>query len=605
MAPLPQDQATGIQARQEGVQEYQGPAPAAPPPADVAVRPRVWPGVLIAALTSAIVLVPPFVSDNPMVRGMSKFIGPMVGALLLLLWWLAASRVSWGDKLAVAALFLLAGGMGILVIHRSFIPGLIMYGLWAAVVAWPVWLLASTPMAWPTRRLGLVAVLFAVFGACGLFRIGGFDGNFEPEVGWRFSPTSEEQYLAGRTGAGGGKPAATLEAKPGDWVGFRGEGADGVARGVKVARTDWSEKAPGQVWRRRVGPGWSSFAVVGGYLFTQEQQGEEEAVVCLDAATGEEVWAAPVGKRFDELVSGAGPRATPTFHKGQLFAFGANGLLVCLDAATGKEVWKADVVKDTGAGVPTWGFASSPCIAGGLVSVYIGLIKGKGTAVAAYDAKTGEKKWTGGQGGHGYASVQHVTLAGVPLLMVASGTGLIGLDPATGATRLDYPWPMEDTMARCVQTAVLGPDEVLLGTGFGQGARRLKVKKEGDTLTASEVWTTTRLNSYFTDVVVHDGHAYGCDGEFLTCVDLADGATKWRRRGFQNGQVLLLPEQGLVLVQAEKSGDVALIEATPKEYTQKGKFKAIKGKTWNHPVIAHGRLYIRNGEEMACYDVSK
>src|SRR5262249_625934 len=142
--------------------------------------------------------------------------------------------------------------------------------------------------------------------------------------------------------------------QPGDWPGFRGKDRDGRYKGARIA-TDWDERPPRQVWRQRVGPGWSSFAVVGTRLYTQEQRGPNEAVVCYDAGSGAELWSHEDAARFSETMAGPGPRATPTFHEGKIYAQGATGKLNCLDAATGRVLWSHDVAADSGAALPLWG----------------------------------------------------------------------------------------------------------------------------------------------------------------------------------------------------------------------------------------------------------
>jgi outer membrane protein assembly factor BamB len=179
---------------------------------------------------------------------------------------------------------------------------------------------------------------------------------------------------------------------------------------------------------------------------------------------------------------------------------------------------------------------------------------------------------------------------------------LTSLEPATGKVLWKHEWPMDKGMPRCVQTAVIGESDVLLGTGMNLGTRRLHVTKKAYAWTAGEVWTTTKIKPYYNDLVVHDGCLYGFDGNFFTCVSLEDGETKWRARGYGSGQVLLLADQGLLLVLSE-TGEVALLKATPEKHTVLGKFPALKGKTWNHPVIAGGKLFVRNGEEMACFEM--
>jgi outer membrane protein assembly factor BamB len=560
--------------------------------------------VAIALFTTGLILAPQYASENVLARFLAMFWGPLLGMLLALAWWAFASRAPFWDRLLIPGVLALSAAGAFFAAHPTFRMGLIFFGAWAAVVAWPAWLLVTGALPWPLRRAGLCVVLALCFGACTLFRLDGVDGSMGTEVTWRFAPTAEDQYLAGRLARGSqGGTARPITAGREDWPGFRGPSRDGIAREARVHRANWSENPPALLWKQRIGPGWSSCVIVGPYLFTQEQQGSDEAVVCLEARTGKEVWSAAIGSRFDELVSGAGPRATPTFHNGKLYAFGANGALACLDAQSGKLVWKREVTEDTGASAPQWGFAASPCVAEGLVSVYAGAPDGK--AVAAYDLATGSLKWTGGEGGHGYASVHYAEVAGQPMLLAASGSGLIGLDPKTGKTLLSHDWAMPNGLARCIQPTLISPDELLIGTAFGHGTRRLKVSPSSSGLTAAEVWTTRRINPYYNDQVLHEGHIYGFDGEILTCIDLKDGESKWRKRGFQNGQALLLKQQGLLVVQAEKSGEVALVEARPEECRVLGKFKALKGKTWNHPVVAHGMLFVRNGEEIACFDVSK
>src|SRR5262249_37071163 len=147
----------------------------------------------------------------------------------------------------------------------------------------------------------------------------------------------------------------------------------------------------------------------------------------------------------------------------------------------------ADLIKDSGGKVPEWGFSSSPYVTKDVVSVYAGGPDGK--AVLGYDADTGKLRWAGGNGGHGYASTQLVTLADVPVLVVASSSGLLGVNPATGKEVLNYSWPMEAGPARCVQSPPVSDNELLIGTGFGQGTRRVKFTRSGDELKGEEVWT--------------------------------------------------------------------------------------------------------------------
>ena len=158
-------------------------------------------------------------------------------------------------------------------------------------------------------------------------------------------------------------------------------------------------------------------------------------------------------------------------------------------------------------------------------------------------------------------------------------------------------------MARVVQPTFFDSSEFLIGTGFGIGTQRVHVARDGDNWTTQEVWKTRDIKPYYNDLVVHRGHAYGFDNNFFTCVNLADGKSKWRARGYGSGQVLLLADQSLLLILSEK-GEVALVEAIPEKHSELARLQAIEGKTWNHPVIARGKLFVRNGEEAACFELT-
>jgi outer membrane protein assembly factor BamB len=158
-------------------------------------------------------------------------------------------------------------------------------------------------------------------------------------------------------------------------------------------------------------------------------------------------------------------------------------------------------------------------------------------------------------------------------------------------------------MSRVVQPALLEDGDLLVGTGFGIGTRRVHVARNGDHWTTQELWTSRAVKPYYNDMVVHKGHLYGFDNAFLTCAALADGKAKWKERSYGNGQVLLLPDQDLLLVLSEE-GEVALVAASPDGHREQARFQALDGKTWNHPVVAHGRLFVRNGKEAACYQLA-
>ena len=572
-------------------------------------RPRLWPALVIIVLQWVVITVPGWIMPATFTHFMCLFWGPILATVALTAWWLFGSRLPWMDRWLAPLACAAAAAAAWPFFHSSFgIYGVVISGLPVATTAWVLWILLTPFLRWPVRRVGLVIVLLLAWGYFTLIRFEGINGAMESTFQYRWNPTAEEKFLAEiavrkpRSEPSRDASVSTLlKLQPGDWPGFRGPNRDGRISGIRIP-TDWKEHPPRPVWRHRVGPGWSSFAVIGTRLYTQEQRGEDEAVVCYDTASGAEIWAHVDSGRFTELVSGAGPRATPTFHEGKIFALGAAGRLNCLDAATGRSLWSCDIVADSGGKVPQWGFAASPLVAQGVVSVFAGGPDGK--SVLGYDASSGKLLWCAGGDQFSYCSLQPAQLAGVEQQIIATDGGLTSFLPSRGQILWQYRWPLELEMARVVQPTLLGDSDVLIGTGFGYGTRRVRVARNDAKWTAEEVWTTRAIKPYFNDLVVHRDHIYGFDGNFFTCVSLDDGKGKWRARGYGNGQVLLLADQDLLLVLSE-NGEVALLDADPDKHNERGRFQGVEGKTWNHPVVAHGKLFIRNGEEAACYQLTE
>lgn len=379
-----------------------------------------------------------------------------------------------------------------------------------------------------------------------------------------------------------------------DWSGFRGDSRDNHVSSTSFA-TDWTANPPRELWRRRVGEAWSSFAVVGDYAFTQEQRGPNEVVVCYHAETGDEIWINQLAERFTET-GRAGPRATPTFLDGKLYTQSGMGTLQCLNASTGEVSWARSVPTDSGAEVPQYGYASSPLVVDGLVIVFASGPDGKG--VAAYNAEDGEVAWTSGAGTHGYTSGHLANLAGTDQVIFSSDIGVESFNPSDGIVLWKNEWATKIN-PRCVQPILLGNDSLVIGSAGGVGTRRLSISKSGDDWSVTEDWQTTDFEPFTGDSVYHDGFIYGFNNRNLMCVDADSAEIRWKSKPYA-GQVLLIPEMKMLLVLAE-NGMVKLIEANPEAEVEIAKLKAIAGKTFNHPVIANGRLFVRNGEEAACF----
>jgi outer membrane protein assembly factor BamB len=563
--------------------------------------PRVWPAVVLVGMYWALAFTLASLELTTFVRFISRM---GVCALLIILftvWWALNRRVSGTDRLLGLAVTFLGGVLAapFCDLESIGVLGLVMAGLPLAFTVWTVWLVVARRLSARAWRLGLAAAVLAAWGVFPLIRMNGLSGDQRVEIHWRWTPTAEALYLAEQAPANvPARSSAALRLQPGDWPGFRGPDRDSVVRGVTIA-TDWKAGTPRQAWRRRVGPGWSSVAVVGDRLFTQEQRGPAEAVVCLDAATGKEVWSHRDPVRFQEAVAGAGPRATPTFADGRVFALGATGILNCLDAATGERKWSHDIAADAGAKVPLWGFCNSPLIVKGMVIVYAGGESGK--QILAYRAESGDLAWTAPAGSLSYTSPQPASLGGEEQVLALSDLGLTAVDPASGAVLWEHAAAVPGA-PRSIQPHVVGPNQVLISSETDLGTARIDLRRDGGKWVAQERWASRALKPSFNDFVVHRGHAYGFDGAVFACIDLETGERRWKQGRYGHGQALLLADQELVLVISE-TGEAVLVAANPERHEERGKFPALRGKTWNHPVIAHGRLYVRNGEEMACYEL--
>jgi outer membrane protein assembly factor BamB len=270
-----------------------------------------------------------------------------------------------------------------------------------------------------------------------------------------------------------------------------------------------------------------------------------------------------------------------------------------LNPATGEIVWKQDLPGVAGRKMPMWGFCASPLVAGGVAIIYAGGPGGKG--VLAFDAATGALRWSAAAGGDSYSSPQLNTIAGEELVLMLSNDGLTFLDLADGKVRLNYDWKF--TPYRALQPRFIGDDTILLPTGMDTGTRAIRIAKTNGQLTAQELWTSRNLKPDFTDIVSYQGYAYGVDGGIFTCIDLKTGERKWKGGRYGKGQVLLLENSSLLLIAAEQ-GDVVLLRADSNEHAEVASFKALEGKTWNHPVVVGDRLYVRNSQEAAGYQLA-
>jgi hypothetical protein len=624
---------------------------------------RLWPGVILGVvLVVAAYVVPNVAPDAELFSFPLAVVGILGGVglgLAIVLWWLFFSRAAWVERIGAVVLmitFVLVTRLLVDASIRGAHMGMSIYlfGIPGMALALVVWAVATRHFSDGARRAWLPVAIAMACAPWLAIRTAGVIGAGS-EYHWRWTPTPEERLLAqaadepkpesppppaapaqvpappaeaaagdkprddaslrssGGTASSGDRGAAAKseptppalantppETRPKDpattravWPGFRGPERDAVIRGVRI-ETDWSRSAPVERWRRAIGPGWSSFAVVGNLIYTQEQRGEDEIVSCYDLNTGAPVWMHRDRARFWESNAGPGPRGTPTLSGDRVYALGATGILNALDARTGRVIWSLNAATDTGVTVPDWGIASSPVVTHGVVIV---ALSGQ---LVAYDIDTGKQRWLGPTGGAGYSSPHLLTIDGVPQIVLLRGSRTISVAPADGTLLWEDRWEVGVSI---VQPALTTDGDVLITVGDAMGAlgiRRIAVQKESTGWKVEEKWTSRGLKPYFNDFVVHKGHAYGFDGAILASIDLQDGTRKWKGGRYGNGQLVLLPEQDLLLLISE-DGELALVSATPDKYTEVARFTALHAKTWNHPVVVGDTLLVRNGEEMAAF----
>jgi outer membrane protein assembly factor BamB len=384
---------------------------------------------------------------------------------------------------------------------------------------------------------------------------------------------------------------------------FLGPDRTGV---LPIARfsTNWTTQAPRELWRRPIGLGWSSFAVVGGQAWTQEQVGDDERVICLNVATGQTLWSHSERTRFSEWQGGDGPRATPTVQDGRVYAMGGTGILLCLDAATGKLVWRRSVLEENSLSNLIWGTSSSPLIVDGLTVITGG--RGSGAVLYAYRSSDGSPAWKSGDGDASYASPILATLAGRRVIVSNNAESLTAHDPATGRILFNHAWG-GSKWPKASQPVVLSGDRVFVSGGYGMGCQIIQVKvgEAGSdhatgTLKTETSWKGITMKTQFNSPGLRNGYLYGLDDGLLACVDASNGRRIWKDGRFGSGQTLIVGDT--VVVQNE-NGTVHACAASPDGFRELGQIAALSSKTWNQPAVAGRYLLVRNDREAVCWEL--
>jgi outer membrane protein assembly factor BamB len=314
-------------------------------------------------------------------------------------------------------------------------------------------------------------------------------------------------------------------------------------------------------------------------------------------STGRELWTNTWAAEFRESMGGDGPRATPTWADGRVYALGATGELRALEDATGRVVWRTNILTDTGARNLDWGMAAAPLVVDETVIVLPGGADGQ--SVVGYDRGTGKRVWSALGDKQAYSSPMLVTLNGVRQLLVFSATRLVGVTPGDGKVLWEYPFPTYNGI-NAAQPLVVGDNRIFLSASYGAGAAMIELSGGGDGFSVREVWRNNRMKNRFSGSVLRNGVIYGLDESILAAVDAATGELRWKGGRYGYGQVLLAGENLIVLTE---DGDLALVRANPDRHEEIARFPVLEGKTWNVPALAGGYLLVRNLAEMAAFDL--
>jgi outer membrane protein assembly factor BamB len=331
-----------------------------------------------------------------------------------------------------------------------------------------------------------------------------------------------------------------------------------------------------------------------------------EVFLALNAETGQELWATPVGPAAREGIAGEGdgPRSTPAVDGDNVYVLNAYLALYCLNAKDGSTVWKRDLLAEFGGRGPDFEAAASPLVEGDLVLVN-GPMGGPGEKLFGINKRDGRTVWQGPSAKLTHSTPVATTFLGVRQALFFTGGGMLSVIPETGKELWRHAF---NVGVPTTISPVVGGDIVYHSAGYGIGARAVRVARSGDTFRVTELWRKSgQLINFLSTPIYHEGYLYGLYGDKqygtgpLTCVALATGEEKWSQPGFGVGQVLLV--DGHLLVQ-DDDGALVLVKPDPQRYIQIARYQALNSKSWNGPAISNGRIYARSTKEGVCLDMT-
>jgi outer membrane protein assembly factor BamB len=381
-----------------------------------------------------------------------------------------------------------------------------------------------------------------------------------------------------------------------DWHQWRGPERTGQSAETDLLER-WPQNGPPLAWKiEGIGEGFSSFSIASGRVFTQVQRGGQQYVLALDEGSGKTVWETPNGTAFSNN-RGSGPRGTPTVDGARLYALGSNGNLACLDAASGKPVWRINVLKQFGGSNISWGLSESPLIDGDRLIVNAG---GAGASVVALNKNNGQVIWKSQSDEAGYSSAMVAVIGGIRQYVLLTGEAGIGVRADNG----ELLWRYDKVSNRTanIATPIVRGDHVFLSSDYGTGCALLKLSRQNGGVRAEEVYFNREMRNHYSSSVLVGDYLYGYSSSILTCMRFDTGEVAWRDRSVGKGQVIYADGKLYLL---SEDGNVALAEANPAAYKEISRFSIGHRQypTWTLPVIANGKLYLRDQGMVWCYNI--
>jgi outer membrane protein assembly factor BamB len=396
-----------------------------------------------------------------------------------------------------------------------------------------------------------------------------------------------------------GAAAEEFTPKAYDWPQWQGPDRTAVSKETGLLK-EWPKEGPKLLWSvENLGGGYSTPSIAAGRVFGMSYRDKDEVVWALNDKDGSELWVTRIAAKGNAGYN-EGPRCTPTVDGELIYALGLSGDLACLEAATGKVRWQKNLKKDYGGQVGGWAYSESPLIDGDKLLVTPG---GKKTTLLALDKKTGDTIWKGvtpqGDGAH-YSSIVAATVDGKREYIQFLAGGVVGFS-GDGEFLWRYDHPHNGT-ANC-STPIFWDNHVFAASAYGTGGGLVKLTASDGKVSAEEVYFAKQMQNHHGGMVLVDGHLYGEGGGRLTCLEFKTGKEKWREGKTGKGSVAFADGK---LYYRNEGGPIILAEANPEKYVELGRFnqpKRSKANAWPHPVVANGKLYIRDQDYLYCYDV--